>query len=394
LNLSDENRLLLLCARPKFLENEVDQVKYLISLPLSWNNILDSAFSQGIAPLLYNCLKGIREKGHIPQEVTDKLKKAYHENIARNMYLYAELLRIIKAFGDKGVKVIVLKGAVLAKIVYKDIGLRSMMDIDLLVKKEDLPYAKETMSNLGYVPKMRLLSEEWFTKNHFHLPTYIHREKSLIVEIHWHITGKAFNNINIKQWFERARCTKLDRYQVLTPAPEDMIIHLCLHLYNHGYHSKMILRELCDISETLNHYREEIDWMLFKNEINDYGLHRPVYSILYLAKNFYNSADMPLQDQRIESSYINLKLLKILKERMFIEDDRFSALPGGLIKSLAVNKIGGKLRLLLPIIFPPREVMSKRHLGSSFSKTVYFHYFTRPLKLFFKYGKHLLTFIK
>jgi hypothetical protein len=394
LNLSDENRLLLLSARPKFLENEVDQVKYLISLPLNWNKILDSAFAQGIAPLLYNCLKGIREKRHIPQEVMDKLKKAYHENIARNMYLYSELLRIIKAFGDKGVKVIVLKGAALAKIVYKDIGLRSMIDIDLLVKKEDLPYAKETMSDLGYVPKMRLLSEEWFTKNHFHLPRYIHREKSLFVEIHWHITRKSFNTIDIKKWFERARCIKFDGCQVLIPSPEDMIIHLCLHLYNHGYHSKMILRELCDISETLNLYREEIDWMLFQKEVDDYGLHRPVYSILYVAKNFYKSTCVPLQDQCIESSYINLKLLKILKERMFTENDRFSAMPGGLIKSLVVNGIGRKIRLLLPIIFPPREAMFEKHLASSFPRSLYFHYFIRPLKLFVKYGKHLRTFIK
>ncbi|OGW51713.1 MAG: hypothetical protein A2Y81_09575 [Nitrospirae bacterium RBG_13_43_8] len=394
MNLSNENRLLLLCARPKILENDVAQVKHLISLSINWNNILDSAFSQGIAPFLYNCLKTIQEKRLIPQEAMDQLKKAYHENVARNMYLYAELLRIINAFRDKGVKVIVLKGAALAKIVYKDIGLRSMTDIDLLVKKEDLPYAKEIMSGLGYVPKMRLLSEEWFTKNHYHLPAYIHREKSLIVEIHWHITGKTFNNIDIKKWFERARCTKFDGCQVFTPSPEDMIIHLCLHLYNHGYHSKMIWRELCDISETLNLYRGEIDWMLFQKEVNDCGLHRPVYSILYLAKNFYKTTCLPLQDHRIESAHINLKLLKILKERMFTENDSFSAMPGGLIKSLVVNGTGRKIRLLLPIIFPPREAMIEKHLASSFPRSLYFHYFIRPLKLFVKYGKHLRTLIK
>jgi hypothetical protein len=364
-----------------------------VSLPLNWNSILDSVFSQGIAPLLYNCLRGIPVKQCIPQGVMDKLKKAYHENIANNMYLYEELSRIIKHFNDKGIKIIVLKGAALAKAIYKDIGLRSMMDIDLLVKKEDLPYAKEIISDLNYIPKMLILSEEWYKKNHYHLPTYIHREKSLLVEIHWDITKKPFD-INMEKWFERAAYEKFNGCKVLIPSPEDMIIHLCLHLYNHGYDSRTILRDLCDISETLKNYSGKIDWLLFQNEINGYGIHSPVYSILYLVKNFFDNVEILSKAQFIEPAHINRKLLKILGERMFIEDNIFSAMPGGLIKSLAVNSIGDKMRLLLPIIFPPREIMSKRHSAFSFSKKIYFYYLFRPFKLFRKYGKHLLTFIK
>jgi hypothetical protein len=354
---------------------------------------LDSAFSQGIAPLLYNSLKGKPLKQCIPQKVMDTLKKAYHENIASNMYLYEELSRILKHFNDKGIKVIVLKGAALAKVVYKDIGLRSMADIDLLVRKEDLPYAKEILSDLNYVPKMLILSEEWHNKNHHHLPAYIHREKSLIVEIHWDITKKPFD-INIKKWFERAKDAEFNGYKVLIPSPEDMIIHLCIHLYNHGYHSRMILRELCDISETLNNYSGKFDWMLFQNEINCYRLQRPVYSILYLVKKFFDNVEIPFQAQFIEPSHINQKLLKILGKRMAIEDDIFSAIPGGLIKSLAVNSIRDKVRLLLPIIFPSREIMSKRYLASFCPGKIYFYFLIRPFKLFAKYGKHLLTFIK
>ncbi len=390
MNLSNENRLLLLCAQAKVTDDKLDQVKHLLSLPLNWNKILEAAFSQAIAPLLYNSLKGIQEEQYIPHEVMDKLKKAYHENIARNMYLYAELLRILRVFNDKGVRVIILKGATLAKFIYRDIGLRSMSDIDLLVKKEDLSCAKEIMSDLNYVPKNHVTSDEWFEKNHYHLPTYINRDGSLMVEIHWHITGKSFD-LNIKKWFKRAKYTKLDGCPVLIPAPEDMIIHLCLHLYNHGYDSKMILRELCDISETLNHYREEIDWLLFQNEIDDYSLYRPVYSVLHLLKKFHDNVDIPLQTQCIESSHINLKLLRILEKRMFIDDGIFSAIPGGLIKSLAVNKISEKLRLLFPIVFPPREVISKGHLVSSYSSKIYFYYLIRPFRLLVKYGKHLLT---
>ena len=85
-----------------------------------------------------------------PQEVMDQLRAAYHGNLARNMYLYAELRRILEALREKDVEVIFLKGAALAKTVYGDIGLRQMSDIDILAKKEDLPKAVELLFHMGY----------------------------------------------------------------------------------------------------------------------------------------------------------------------------------------------------------------------------------------------------
>jgi hypothetical protein len=118
MNLSNENRLLLYCAQTKIPETTLDQIRSLISLPLNWEEVLKSASWNGIAPLLHHNLKNIRKESHlIPQEVMDRLKKAYYGNMARNMYLYAELRRILEVFREKDVEVIVLKGAALAEMV-------------------------------------------------------------------------------------------------------------------------------------------------------------------------------------------------------------------------------------------------------------------------------------
>src|SRR3989304_7122244 len=142
MNISHENRLFLQCLQASISGNTGDKIKGVISLSLNWEEVLESAFWHGIAPLLYNNLKDIQESHLIPREVMAQLRTAYHGNLARNMYLYAELKRILETFSNKGVKVIVLKGAALAKTVYGDIGLRPMSDIDLLVKREDLPHAE------------------------------------------------------------------------------------------------------------------------------------------------------------------------------------------------------------------------------------------------------------
>ena len=53
-NLSHEDRLLLYCSQTKTPEVTLDQIKSLLSLPLNWDDILESAFRHGIAPLLYH----------------------------------------------------------------------------------------------------------------------------------------------------------------------------------------------------------------------------------------------------------------------------------------------------------------------------------------------------
>ena len=70
---------------------------------------------------------------------------------------------------------------------------------------------------------------------------------------------------------------------MLVPSPADMLLHLCIHLYNHTYENGFVLIGLCDISGTVRHYNAEIDRKLLEDEIKKYGMEKQVYSVLYLA---------------------------------------------------------------------------------------------------------------
>jgi hypothetical protein len=75
---------------------------------------------------------------------------------------------------------------------------------------------------------------------------------------------------------------------------------------------------------------------------------------------------------------------------MFIGDDTFSSVPSGLIKALAAETLWRKVKILLPAIFLPEEVMSHRHPGSSLSYKIYYSVL-RPFRLCLKYGKSALS---
>ena len=134
LNLSSEDKLLLYCSRLSISEDIKHKIEEILNEALDWDYILDCSIKQGISPLFYWNLRKISNGKDVPYEVMKSLEKIYYSNLARNMILYDELGKILKAFKKAGIDTIVLKGAFLAEEIYKNIGLRPMSDIDLLIK--------------------------------------------------------------------------------------------------------------------------------------------------------------------------------------------------------------------------------------------------------------------
>jgi hypothetical protein len=128
------------------------KVKGILNDCLDWDDIVEGSMRHGILPLLYWNLKRIDDGKDVPAEVMTNLRIVYYKNAVLNTLRYDELSKILIAFNDAGIDVIVLKGAFLAETVYKNIGLRPMSDLDLLIKKGDLQKAEKELVQLRYVP--------------------------------------------------------------------------------------------------------------------------------------------------------------------------------------------------------------------------------------------------
>ncbi len=405
MNLSNENRLLLYCAQteiPVVIRNKVEN---LIKLPLNWEEVLESASWYGISPLLYNNLKGIQKTQFIPREAMNKLKASYHANLARNMYVYGELKSIIEAYNKNGIEVIILKGAALAKIVYGDIGLRPMSDIDLLLKKEDLPHAEKTISDLGYIFKGNE-SPEWYRLNHKEI-CYIHPDRNIPVEIHWHISRKShparinvYDTSIIKRWWEDAKTIEFYGSKAHTLSPEDLIIHLCLHFLKHrfimtrngGFSSRGAFIQMCDIFQTLKHYKDEIDWELFKCKTEKYGIDIPIHTTFYIVKKFLGENDDTLHKvlNIFSTESLDNESLPLIEKRILIRGDNLTLVPSAFIQSQAAYGLKEKIGTLRSHIFPNPESISNRYSIPLSSKRLYLYYLIRPFSLLLRYRKAIL----
>lgn len=383
---SNEQKLLLYCSQARISKTDLHNIKALSTLPMDWRYVLDTALFNGIAPLLYYHLKKIHQHHNIPSSTMDQLKKSYLSNTAKNTYLGNELGRLLEEFAAKCIDVIVLKGPALANLVYPDFGLRMYGDIDILVKKKDLPAVEKLLPELGYVFTKDSIEQKHFRETHYHLAPYIHSDKNIFLEVHWNVTNKF--QLNLDSWWQMSRMEKIMGCSARVLSPNDLFQHLCVHTSKHGF-KNIDLRDLCDISETIKCHGEEIDWARFQKEIESYPIRREIYSILYYVKRMFCSDVSCLNWLTYQKA--DLKLISVLEALIFC-DDRDSVFPRNVSSILIENSLKGKFKAVLNNFFPDREFMSKRYSLPLFSKRIYFYYLVRPFMQVISNSKYIGQF--
>ncbi len=323
------------------------------------------------------------------------------EILNQNKTTFKKLSELLEEFNKVGIKVILLKGSHLAPLVYQDIGLRPMADIDLMVKKEDLIQAEKIMSELGYLFKGNK-SQEWIRENKHHI-NYIYTEKDIMVEIHWHIASKdhplrirILDTGIIERWWKRAQAIDFLGSKALILCPEDLLCHLCLHFFKHrsmsgSFNSKGAFKQLYDIFQTLKHYRDEINWGRLKSEAEQYRVDHLIYMTLFIVMEIFGDHDNILHNavSGLPSEILDNDIVRLIHKRILIEDD-LAVVPGPIIQSLVAHTFHDKVKSFLRHIFPHLDFISKRYSVPLSSKKLYFYYFIRPLNLLFKYAKIVL----
>lgn len=285
--MSREKRLIIHCARTHFCQGRADAVQRIIRRKVDWDYVLECGSSYGIAPLLYHNLRKLPNADAIPQPVMDRLKRFHHAVGLRNMQFYGELHKVVERLQQDGIPVILLKGAVLAKVVYPDAALRLMSDIDLLVKKTHLPAVQEILPELGYRPSSKLSAD--FYEDHHHLMPYVRHDKSVKVEVHHNIAPEPFmSRISASGLWEEMEPVNIMGFDAFALSPEDLILHLCLHFSDDLFVERM--KPLVDISETIRHYGGRLNWRSIIRKSNRSGIGSFVYCSLYLAGEMMDAA--------------------------------------------------------------------------------------------------------
>lgn len=317
---SDEWRLLMLAVRLHPETDDLAEMQRLAARELDWDLLVSHAIAHGIGGLVYRNLSRL-DDGAIPVEVVERLKNVYLMVTAMEMQHHLQLKRLADSLKETGVEVMALKGAALAESLYGEPGLRTMSDVDLLVRERDWPEIRRALDSIGFRPAGKDFSEAPPKLTRYDTPAHIQyiSESGTCLEFQFDLFTLGIGMRDIEGVWRRSRPLTLAGAQVRVPGPEDQLLHLAIHANRHGCTR---LKWLVDIAETLSQ-SEEIDWDLMVDIAAREGVKASAYpTLLHVQKLFGRRLADPEQLERLKPRAYQLALWrKVWPQRVL---DRFA----------------------------------------------------------------------
>ena len=350
--MTPEIEFLLCCSRSELTPQQEQKIRQLSCNPaLDWQTLLTSAYYHNIAPLLYWNLNQLNWQG-IPDRVRSQLSLAFQANLKHNFLVTSTLVKVYQYLQEHNIDTIPFKGSLLATRIYRNLALRRIRDVDLLVKKEDFLQVKKILIQRGYYPYDNLNeAQEKLRLQTNYEDALVNSETGIKIDIHWGFNPPYFAcNIPIDDIFKRARTIKIGSMECLDLAPEDLLLVLCLNGAKDGWFE---LQRVCDITEFLKVY-SDLDWQEFWQRANLCNCSRIALLGLELVRMFF-AVSLP-EDlmQEIAKDRMAKQLGKQIYERLSNNTEHEYSLlhraycPLQLQRGLK-NKLYYCLNLLLPI---------------------------------------------
>lgn len=347
-----------------------DQLLYLVALlrntPMpalaltadEWNRFFTRLSPHGIFALMSYHLRSWPAECRPPKEVTDVLERNFLAAAGTALRAGRQIQVMVDALEAAGIPSALMKGPALARMVYPHAAMRQSADIDILVRRTDVPAAEAVLEGLGYAsPDTESHTSRYAYHQEFLLPA-----GGLLVELHWgldcgyHLVpdGWADNALGRRIPFEASDL----RSHTLSPV--DHLPYLGLH---HGYqHEGLRLDQVADVCRLVDTVRDPAEAGALVERARDGGLLVPLrfaaeaaalWAGTALPGEYHEPAAWPVPFRR------EARLWEQMKARST------SPISGLAVGFRREETIANKIRLGCRFVLPPREAMEKYRRSNS-----------------------------
>lgn len=200
--------------------------------------------------------------------------------------------RIYRAFEEKGIRFMPLKGLIM-KEIYPFGYLRTMSDLDILIDEENAFAVREVMESLGYT------TERFGQRYH---DKYLNG-KGMLVEIHLSLVDRDGSSGKMNNGFDNAWDGKLitadeNNSSMYRQIPEEFYIYMVAHAAKHFFSSGFGVRFVIDIGVYRKKFKDRLDYEYIKDRFKQ-------MEILKFAETVGELADIWLdEDTELEAEDI------------------------------------------------------------------------------------------
>jgi hypothetical protein len=320
--------------------------------PDQWSELVTLAGQQRVRPLMHQRLLETGRWKAAPESAWKRLGDECRLIAMRKMRMHAELAHILTTLAAADIPTIVLKGAYLGPTVYKNIALREMSDLDIMVPRNQLESAVALVMAQGYEGIHKFSVESDARAGH-HVTRLI-KGHVAAVEVHWALTPPCDQTASDPQplWW-RARPVILPGATAFSLSSADLLLHLCVHTsFQHQF--EFGLRPSCDIACVIAHEGDALDWSEVVSTSERHGWSRGVALALRLARDLVG-ADVPdsaLRQMRIGDEDRGIAIASQLTWATPNEIAAFAAplapLGGGTGLTHKLGEVLGRIKLTRP----------------------------------------------
>ncbi|MGB0716155.1 MAG: nucleotidyltransferase domain-containing protein [Phycisphaerae bacterium] len=269
LNNTNLQRLAEVIRDPSALPGETDNS--------AWEELVTTARDHRMAGILVELVR-LREVP-IPQDAYQRLRLTAAADAGHVHAMKSDLARILAAFANAGVNVLVLKGCALHATIYPRPDLRPASDIDLLVAPEDVPKACRILEQSNCSPGQALLRPDFFPTFYYETEYHSNSMQGARIDLHaYPLRPLRYSRmIPHHEFASDATIVDVQGVPFAIPSPTNMLIHLAAHAAFHGFERLIWLH---DIKCWVDSHANQIDPRKLEDTCRRWGLTLPVAEAL------------------------------------------------------------------------------------------------------------------
>jgi hypothetical protein len=354
--LTNEQKVIVLTSRLTFSEDDENQLENLKTQHLNWHEIIRMSTKNKVLPLVWSNLS---KRGYLSKEIIPQLRQVvdFH-NIGtreRNKVYLKELDTVVEALRENSIRCVPLKGGYLLRYVYKDLGIRTVNDMDLMISRTDISKARVILKSLSYIegdfdvntggiiPPSKEKLMLWKTKmyNMYPIAKMTNSDYARVVSLDFSFSMDLdIKTEPIDIMLSRSVKNQNDSHYYLKPS--DFFIHQCCHHYREATNASWVilgydlnLIKFCDVREYIIQEMTETDFDDAIRFAKEHGYEKAVYFTLYYLNEIYGDGYENAQMEKLEihdSSFLNyfgekdfgynVKWKKNFWERIFADSNK------------------------------------------------------------------------
>ncbi len=350
-----------------------------------------------LVPILCAYFSGDELAQLLGKKMAEDILAMYQTEMLQNLFLEHELQKVLHAFHEAHIPLILLKGSALAYTIYPRPHLRTFHDIDVLIHPQNLARANELFTGMGYAFYEEFRANTVDNSRTGYNYSKKHPESWLEVLVELHTAphpSEIGTPFDVAMLWEKARSIEIHGETVLTMNPFDHLLYLCWHYRFHGFTRLLWLYDLVMVVRSIG---TTIDWDELIQAARRQKLASTLYYCLTWCRSLFQVAIPDYVFARLRPPLV----CRLIVERIAMPETAkalsVSSFQGRrmLARRIMVDSVGDLFKTGLRTLFPTRSTIGRRYMEHSRLPLQLFfvYYLIHPWLTLAKGGRHMVRHI-